>query len=72
MYDIKLITNPTLQAILKFNPLYQYINFARTIILYGNCPTIGQFLGCLVSAVITLMIGLFVFWKKQDKFIYYV
>ncbi len=72
MYDISIISNPALQFIMKLNPLYQYINFARTIILYGNCPTIGQFAGCLVSSLVVLLFGIFIFKKKQDKFIYYV
>jgi ABC-2 type transport system permease protein len=72
MYDFKAIGDPTLRFIMKLNPLYQYINFARSIILYGNCPTIGQFAGCFFSSVVILIIGLFVFWKNQDKFIYYV
>ena len=71
MYDISII-NPTLQFIMKFNPLYQFINFARSIILYGNCPTIGQFAGCAVSALVIFFLGIFIFKKKQDKFIYYV
>ena len=71
MYDISII-NPTLQFIMKFNPLYQFINFARSIILYGNCPTLGQFAGCAVSALVVFFLGIFIFKKKQDKFIYYV
>ncbi len=71
MYDIKIL-NPVVAFILKFNPLYQYINFARTIILYGNCPTLGQFAACLISALLVFFIGIFVFKKNQDKFIYYV
>ena len=72
MYDISIINNHTLQFIMKFNPMYQFINFARTIILYHNTPTLGQFAGCGVSALIILLLGIFIFKKKQDKFIYYV
>jgi len=71
MYDISLIS-AKLQIILKLNPLYQFINFARTIILYGNCPTIGQFAGCGVSALVIFFLGIVVFRKNQDKFIYYI
>lgn len=71
MYDIKML-NPTFQFIFKFNPLYQFINFARTIILYHNCPTLGQFAGCAVSALIIFILGIVVFKKNQDKFIYYI
>ncbi|MEG1506541.1 MAG: ABC transporter permease [Bacilli bacterium] len=71
MYDIKMIDS-TLQILLKCNPLYQFINFARTIILYNQCPTIGQFIMSGGTALIVLFIGLYVFKKKQDKFIYYI
>ena len=71
MYDINMIDNP-FQFILKFNPLYQFINFTRTIILRGEMPTIGQWAGCGVSGLLVLLFGIYIFRKKQDKFIYYV
>lgn len=71
MYDIKIISEP-LSFIMKFNPMYQFINFARSIILYHYTPTIGQFLGCAVSSIVVFIIGCVLFKKKQDKFIYYV
>ena len=71
MYDISTIS-PTLQPFLKLNPLYHYINFAREIILYGRIPQPFTWLTCIVSAVIVLIIGVVVFKKTQDKFIYYV
>ena len=72
MYDINTIGNSTLIFIMKFNPMYQFINFARTIILYNNCPTLGQFAGCCVSSIIIFLLGCLLFKKNQDKFIYYV
>ncbi len=72
MYDISIIDNPILQFIMKLNPLYQYINFARSIILYHWIPTAGQFAGCAISAIFFLLVGAFVFKKNQDKFIYYI
>lgn len=71
MYDISTIS-PTLQPFLKLNPLYHYINFAREIILYGRIPQPFTWLTCIASAVIVLIIGVVVFKKTQDKFIYYV
>ncbi|NMA51105.1 MAG: ABC transporter permease [Mollicutes bacterium] len=72
MYDIKIISNSTLQFLMKLNPLYQIINFARSIILYHNVPTLGQWAGCGVSGLVIFIIGIIVFKKNQDKFIYYV
>ncbi len=70
MYDISLLSDKW-RWIFKFNPLYQYINFARTIILFGECPSMGSFLACFGSAFLFLIIGIVLFKKNQDKFIYY-
>ncbi len=72
MYDITIISNPILQSLMKLNPLYLYINFARQIILHGWMPTPAYFAACGGSALIVLLIGMAVFKMNQDKFIYYV
>lgn len=72
MYDISMLQNSFFEAVLKLNPLYQYINFARTIILYNRCPSSGQFIACIVSAGLVLLLGAAVFKKNQDKFVYYI
>ena len=71
MYDISMISEK-LQIFLKLNPLYHYINFVREIVLYGRIPQPFTWIVCIVSAVIVLLIGMLVFKKTQDKFIYYV
>lgn len=72
MYPLGAIGNEKLVSVMILNPMYQYITFARTIILDGNMPTAANFAACAISAVVVLLIGIFVFKKKQDKFIYYV
>ncbi len=71
MYDIHIIPE-NLQPILKLNPLYHYISFARQIILYHQMPALSTWIVCLVSSVIVLLLGITIFRKTQDKFIYYV
>ncbi len=71
MYDINVIS-PNLQIILKLNPMYHYVTFARTIILYHNVPTLFSFAVSFFSALVVLAVGVIVFRKTQDKFIYYV
>jgi len=61
-----------LRKIFIFNPLYQFINASRDILLYSQMPTWTNLLGCALSGVIVLLIGLIIFRKNQDKFIYYV
>ena len=58
--------------IIKLNPLYYYVEYAREIMIYGNIPSLTQNIICIGFSLIILVIGLFVFNKKQDKFILYI
>ena len=71
MYDISML-DPRLQLLLKLNPLYHIITFGRTIILYHQIPSGMDFAVCFLSSLVSLVIGVLVFRKNQDKFIYYV
>lgn len=70
-YDISMLP-VELQYLFKFNPLYQFITFARSILLDGVVPNLTSWIWCGVSALVALVIGCFVFKSKQDKFIYYI
>jgi ABC-2 type transport system permease protein len=67
-----IIGSPTILAILKLNPLYHIIDFARTILLYQQTPTALQFGLCLLFGLVMLGIGSFVFKKYQNEFIYHI
>lgn len=70
-YSLEIL--PTnLQNIFKFNPLYLFITGVRSIVLTGARPSITQMAFMFIYGAATLLIGIFVFKKKQDKFIYYV
>lgn len=72
MYDIAIIDNPVFLTIFKFNPLYWFVYFVRRIMLYNTVPEINTWFYCLIFAFGFLFLGIFVFRKYQDKFIYYV
>jgi len=61
-----------LQNIFKFNPLYVYINTIREIVLFGNRPTLFYLVVCFLTGFITMVFGMHIFRKKQDKFVYYI
>ncbi len=71
MYHLSMIEEKY-QFLFKLNPLYQFINFARTIILENRMPEPIYFVYCLLGAFVPLIIGIIVFRKNQDKFIYYI
>ncbi len=59
-----------LQNVLKLNPLYVYINGIREVVLFGNRPTLTYLLVAFFSGFITMVVGMYIFRKKQDKFVY--
>ncbi len=61
-----------LQRIFRLNPLYIYINSLREIVIFGNRPTALYILTGLGIGFVTMIIGMIIFRKKQDKFVYYI
>ena len=70
-YSIEIIP-AKLQFFFQFNPIYQFLEASRTIVLYGQCPTALNLILCAVYAIIAMVVGCIVFKKNQDKFIYYI
>jgi len=70
-YVAKNTFDPFLLGLLQLNPLYQYINFTRIILLDGATPPLISFVICGATAIIVALIGCFAFRAKQNKFIYY-
>ncbi|MEG1995096.1 MAG: ABC transporter permease [Romboutsia sp.] len=61
-----------LQMIFKLNPLYQYINASREILIFSRMPSWQNLLACFISGFVVLIFGLFIFKRKQNKFVYYL
>ncbi|HBJ1651886.1 TPA: ABC transporter permease [Clostridium botulinum] len=66
------IINPKYVKILNLNPIYPIINVFRDCILYGRITNMESWILSLVYAIIAVIIGLIVFYKKQDRFILYI
>ena len=64
--------SPAMQKVMVFNPMYIYIDAVRELLVYHNLPGQWQMFGGLVYAVVSFVIGLFVFYKHQDKFILHI
>ena len=70
-YDISILPEK-LQVLFQLNPLYQFITFVRTIVLYNELPSVFNFVLSGAFAIVTFTAGCLVFKKNQDKFIYYL
>lgn len=54
------------------NPLYYYVAQFRDLVYYGRFPGPRVFWGGWIIAFVMLWFGLFLFQKRQDKFILYI
>ncbi len=53
----------------RLNPLLHYISFMRTCLIDGHSPNPETYFACIFSSLLMLVVGCFVFKKKQDYFV---
>lgn len=57
---------------IQFNPMYHYITFFRSLVLYGTLPEVSVWISCIFCSVVAFVIGVFAFRKLQRNFILHV
>ena len=67
-YPLEIIP-PAVQRIIMLNPLTNIVEYVRIITLYGAVPPFELNVICLVPGVLAVIIGLWVFFNAQDRFI---
>jgi len=60
------------QPVFRLNPMFQLIDLLRTIIIGGAFPTWGQWGMCIACAVLPLLLGLAVFRRNEDRFVFHL
>lgn len=55
--------------IVNINPITAYVEMVRDTVLYCQVPSMQLNLRCLVTSLVVLALGAFIFHKKQDTFI---
>ena len=60
------------RLLLYWNPLFYILTYFRDLILYNVIPTYAETLLCVTLSLGTLLIGLIVFRKVQNKFLLYI
>lgn len=61
-----------LRGIFHLNPMYQLIDFLRQIVIAGIPPTPERLLACAAGAFGMLMIGLVIFRRYEEKFVFHL
>ena len=59
-----------LSPIVRANPVTNILIMFRDVMLNGNLPSISGIIIALIETVLALGIGLYVFYKNQDQFIF--
>lgn len=67
-YPVSILPEPVLQM-MGFNPLYHFVEYFRSITLYGIVPGAWENMVCLSFSLFSLLLGCVVFMSKQDKYI---
>lgn len=60
-----------LQTVFRINPMYQIITFLRMVVMENAIPSGQQFLTCIAGPALLLCLGILLFRRVQDKFIYF-
>lgn len=63
---------PELSQALSHNPLYYFIYMFRVLVMNGTLPEPILWIKCVVSGVVSFLIGLLVFGKLQKNFILHI
>lgn len=71
-YPVEKIINTGNGWIFKINPLYHVIANFREAVLYGQPLSMEYLIPSAVFAFGSLLIGVYVFYKKQDEFILHI
>lgn len=71
-YPIERLPQEIQWLIKHMNPLYPYVAQFRDLVYYNRIPGNGIILAGILYALGMFVIGLYVFFKKQDEFILYI
>ena len=71
-YTVDMLNNQTIENVINWNPMTDFITGFRQMIQWGTLPTAKDYLIYYGWGVIMLAIGLFVFNSKKKKYILYI
>lgn len=70
-YPVDILPDAAMK-VMNCNPMYHLVSYMRDLVLYGTFPSMKENLLCFSMGAFMIAVGLFVFYKKQDKFVLFV
>lgn len=62
-------THPFLTKFVEANPIYQFLNAARTCVLDGEFPSAGTWIYIAAWSIAVAIIGLIYFWQAEERYV---
>lgn len=54
------------------NPMYHFVDYFRTVALWNQIPSLWDNIVCIAFALASLSIGIYVFMRRQNRYILYL
>lgn len=64
----RFIHEPTLLAVMKYNPLFNVIDIVRSCVLYDTVPSWESWASLSVVALTALLVGFVFFWRGEETY----
>lgn len=71
IYPVSIMPDKYMPLLLG-NPMFYFLTHFRESLLYGHIPPLELNIQCASYALVTLVIGVYLFKQRQDKFILYI
>lgn len=68
IYPMSILTE-VIERVVMLNPLTNYLIMFRDVMFYATLPSFHSIVLGLIEMILALVLGVFVFYKKQDGFI---
>jgi len=72
IYPVEIVPEKYLFIVKTINPLYYLLLCLREIVFYSRLPSLELHLTCFGLALVSISLGLYVFFKNQDRFILHI
>lgn len=60
------------RILIEVNPLFNIVGMFRGVLMEGAIPSFHTISVSLIYSMVVFLMGFFIFYKKQDKFIFYL
>ncbi len=64
--------SPQVQMIIRFNPMYRYLDYFRTAVLFGQVPSLKAHLICYGMGILSFVVGAAIFRLTKKKVILHI